>query len=132
MSHVPSQAETKSELFSSWISTFITGLRKRCPACREGSIFKSYYKLHDTCPHCKVEIQPYAGDTLGVIAVTYFATVIPALLALFFAYVYCGASIGVSFLVFMLTTGLVLFGTYPNFTGLWVGLVYLMTEFSDD
>lgn len=33
-------------------STFIAGLRCRCPRCGEGPLFKDFLSLHESCPRC--------------------------------------------------------------------------------
>jgi len=38
------------------------GLRGRCPNCGEGSMFRAYLKVNDTCPHCGEELFHQRAD----------------------------------------------------------------------
>ena len=86
-------------------------------------MFRSPFKIHKRCPNCRTLFQPYEGDSLGVYAVCYSVSVVPAMLA--FKYMQLGymGLLG----VFSVTTGVILFGFYRNMKGLWVALLYLMT-----
>ena len=90
-------------------------------------MFKSYYEINEKCDRCGVKFQPFEGDILGVIATAYFLTVVPALIALVVAFKFFTLSPMGYFAVFAVTTIVTMLGFFPNFKGLWVGLVYLMT-----
>lgn len=110
-----------------WLSTLWLGWRCRCPKCRQGAMFASYYYINKKCPNCQVVFQPYAGDALGVYAVAYFLSVIPALIAFILAFKYTAMGGYGLVLVFSGVSAAVLFGLFPNMKGLWVALVYLAT-----
>lgn len=90
-------------------------------------MFKSYYEINEKCDRCGVKFQPFEGDILGVIATAYFLTVVPALVALVIAFKFFTLSAMGYFAVFAITTVVVMLGLFPNFKGIWVALVYLMT-----
>lgn len=119
--------ETAGGLLRRWLSTLWTGARCKCPRCREGKMFKSFFTIKKKCEHCGVTFQPYEGDVLGVIAVGYFGTVIPSLVALVLAYAYLDLSLEGYFLLYFTVMSTVLLGFYRNFKGLWVAFVYLLT-----
>ena len=110
-----------------WLRTLWLGFSRRCPKCQEGSMFSSYYEIRERCDRCGVKFQPYEGDILGVIATGYFGTVVPSLIALALSYAFLDLSAWGYFGVFALTMTATMLGLFPNFKGLWVALVYLMT-----
>lgn len=40
----------------------LRGWRRRCPNCGKGAMFRSYLKLHDTCPVCDEELHHARAD----------------------------------------------------------------------
>ena len=38
------------------------GLRKRCPQCGKGSLFRSWHEVDEACLHCGCEFQKREGD----------------------------------------------------------------------
>lgn len=78
----------------------INGLRRRCPRCGEGELFRRWLEVNERCAHCGLVFQPDYGDTwffliitdriplLFGIAVVYFGFTMPtwvAPVAFFFA-----------------------------------------------
>lgn len=92
-------------------------------------MFEGPFQIRKRCPHCDVLLQPYCGDELGVIAVGYVLTLIPALLGLFAAYHYTDWSAYQLLALFVMISGAVLVGFFRNMKGVWVAFVYLMTGF---
>lgn len=39
------------------------GLRRRCPRCGVGRLFRGFYDLTPVCPHCDLEYEPRGGDS---------------------------------------------------------------------
>lgn len=115
-------------LFFYWLrKLFRVGAGCRCPRCEEGKMFQSYYEIHKKCPNCSITFQPYPGDSLGVIAVGYFLTLIPTLLVVVAAFAYLDFSAYACLALYMALTAAILFGLYPNMKGIWVAFVYLLT-----
>lgn len=131
MSHteleIPRKPKGSGGIFMWWLRKLWLGWRTTCPRCEQGSMFESFFKIRKRCPSCNVKFQPHAGDELGVIAVGYFATTIPALIGLVLAYAYTDwTPYQLLFFFFFLTTA-ILIGLYKNMKGLWVGFVFLLT-----
>lgn len=42
--------------------TLLRGLRRRCPRCGEGELFRRWLEIHDRCSHCGLVYQPDHGD----------------------------------------------------------------------
>lgn len=120
-------AKNAVQLAGEAIHKVTVGTLKRCPKCEKGQMFESYYHIRKRCPECNVKFQPYEGDALGVYAVSYFLALIPGLLAALLAFFHFGLSATGCIAVFGLVSGLVLFTFFPNFKGLWIALVFLMT-----
>ena len=59
-------------------TVLLRGLMKRCPACGGGGLYRGWVNIEDRCPHCGITLQPYSGDALGVYAVAYVLTLVPA------------------------------------------------------
>jgi uncharacterized protein (DUF983 family) len=69
------------------------GLRRRCPRCGEGALFRRWLEIHERCSHCNLVYQPDHGDTwmfliltdriplLFGIAIVYFGFQMPTWLA---------------------------------------------------
>ncbi|MHB1108983.1 MAG: DUF983 domain-containing protein [Devosia sp.] len=41
-----------------------SGLRRRCPKCGEGKLFRAYLKVNDHCPVCGEELRHHRADDL--------------------------------------------------------------------
>ncbi len=44
--------------------TLMDGFKSKCPSCREGSLFKSYLKINDSCPNCGEEFHHHRADDM--------------------------------------------------------------------
>ena len=115
-------------IFFWWLKKlFWFGGRTICPRCEKGLMFESFFKVRKQCPECKVVLQPYPGDELGVIALGYFMTLAPAMLGLVLAYTFLNWS-GYQLLAFFwLLMTAILIGFYRNIKGIWIAFVYLLT-----
>ena len=108
---------------------FWVGARAFCPRCEKGEMFQSFFQVHKRCPECKVLLQPYSGDELGVIAVGYFLTLIPSILGLLAAYAWTDWTPTQLLLFFFFLMTAILIGFYRNMKGIWIAFVFLLTGF---
>lgn len=92
-------------------------------------MFESFFGIRKRCPECNCKLQPYEGDELGVIAVGYFLTAIPAVVALVLAYTYTDWSTAQLLFFFWAVMTAILVGLYRNMKGIWIGFVYILTGF---
>ena len=92
-------------------------------------MFESFYGIRETCPNCGVKLQPYAGDSLGVIATGYFFTLVPAVVVTALAWRYLHPGPYALLAIFGLVSSVALFGCYRNMKGIWIAFVYLLTGF---
>lgn len=124
---MPTPRPTFSGIAKEWARAIYRGTRCICPKCGEGAMFSSPFKIHKRCPNCRTQFQPYEGDSLGVYAVCYFVSVVPAMLAFVLAFKYTDLGYMGLLAVFTVVTGVILFGFFRNMKGLWVALLYMMT-----
>lgn len=62
-------------------------LTGHCPHCRQGKIFRSFWKMHETCSVCQIRYEREDGYWMMSIFVAYtiyFAIIIPTFFAQFF------------------------------------------------
>ena len=90
-------------------------------------MFDGFFSVRKQCPECKVVLQPYPGDELGVIALGYFMTVFPSLVGLVWAYFYTDWTPHQLLGFFFLLMTFILVGFYRNIKGIWIAFVYLLT-----
>ena len=50
------------------------GLRRRCPLCGGGGLFKSFFQVLDRCPRCNFPIQREEGHWLGAVGINTIVT----------------------------------------------------------
>jgi uncharacterized protein (DUF983 family) len=48
----------------------LRGLRKRCPRCGQGPLYRGWHQLLERCPACGLEYQPFLGNTWFFMYVT--------------------------------------------------------------
>ena len=46
----------------SWKQAMTRGFLSRCPACGQGRVFRNYFKVADTCPHCGEALHHHRAD----------------------------------------------------------------------
>lgn len=59
----------------------------RCPACGEGKVFKTVYRMNELCSHCSLKYEKEPGYFLGAMSLSYsmgFVIVLPIFFYLFF------------------------------------------------
>jgi len=50
------------------------GMRRICPACQKGKMFRTYFKMNDYCPHCGVKYEREAGEYIVSMYINIFLT----------------------------------------------------------
>jgi uncharacterized protein (DUF983 family) len=50
-------------------------LKRRCPVCGSGEIFKSHFRMNKTCPVCQVTFWKDPGESLGAMYLDYAVAV---------------------------------------------------------
>ena len=100
------------------------GLRKRCPQCGQGKVFKGWIKMHDHCSECSLRFLPNQGDLTAYLVVVDRGVFIFPLIALIYIRLY--KDYPVSFYL-VVAVGLVaaFFATLPVRNSIGLGLDYL-------
>jgi uncharacterized protein (DUF983 family) len=60
-------------------------LKRRCPVCRKGAVFRGLYAMNELCPSCGIKFERESGYFLGALVIAYVmgvATVIPTVILL--------------------------------------------------
>jgi uncharacterized protein (DUF983 family) len=52
----------------------VRGLKLKCPACGEGALYKSVFKMHERCPSCGLVYGREQGYFVGAIYINVMAT----------------------------------------------------------
>lgn len=45
------------------------GLRRKCPRCGGGKLFRHWFKMADNCPHCDLHYEREPGYWVGAVAI---------------------------------------------------------------
>ena len=100
------------------------GLRKRCPVCGTGPVFRSWFKMRDACPHCAYSFSREDGYWVGALIVN--IAVAEAWFALLFAAVVLATMPDVAWqpllVVGVVTNGLLPALFYPYSKTLWMAV----------
>jgi uncharacterized protein (DUF983 family) len=100
-------------------------LRRRCPVCGQGAMFRSHFKINTTCSVCNVTFWRDPGEVLGAM---YFDWVVAmgAFLSLWAALLWLtNLSELVQFFILSLAAATAVIICYPWSRCLWTVLVYL-------
>ncbi|MCH7993832.1 MAG: DUF983 domain-containing protein [Planctomycetes bacterium] len=99
------------------------GLRRRCPRCGRGRLFRRWYTLDDRCPFCEYEYEPSDGGTWAFMYVSS-----PALTGVFFVALFLiqPTDVLIGQAIVLPLALVVLGGTLPFRKGLAVALEYLV------
>ncbi len=54
--------------------SLLWGLRKQCPACGQGRLFRRWFKIADRCPRCGLKFERIEGHWIGAIGLNTVAT----------------------------------------------------------
>src|SRR5688572_12307261 len=50
------------------------GLRRRCPLCGDGQVFRSFFKVKERCPRCNFPLEREEGHWLGAVGINMIVT----------------------------------------------------------
>ena len=98
------------------------GLRKTCPHCGLGALFKGWGGAIDRCPHCGLVYERNPGDTW---AFTIVGDRLPVAAAIVVVYFGVGALNRAAAAGVLVALGLLLVWTSPNRWGVGIALHYL-------
>ena len=100
-------------------------LRRRCPVCGQGAMFRSHFKINTTCPTCNVTFWRDPGEVLGAM---YFdwAVAMAAFLSLWAAFAWLTSLSEIAqFFILSTAAAAAVIVCYPWSRCFWTVLVYL-------
>jgi uncharacterized protein (DUF983 family) len=106
------------------------GLRRRCPRCGEGPLFRRRIEVHERCERCGLLYQPNSGDTLLFTMITDRVPLLAGIVLVYF--------LGFRSSNWMVTVGFLaglaipLIATIRERQGLALALVYLSRRYFGD
>jgi uncharacterized protein (DUF983 family) len=107
----------------------LRGLKRRCPHCGVGSIYKSGIRFNERCPACGFKLQRDRGDTLMFMFLT---DRIPLLFGIAAVYLgFSNLSLGKA-IIFLLALVIPMVATIRERQGLALALDYLSRTFVAD
>ena len=110
----------------------IQGLLLICPACQQGRMFRSLFKMNVRCPVCGVIFERDSGEITGGMAIN--ITVTSTLLMCAAAYLALFTDIPSLLLIGLLGVCTVVFTLvfYRHARGLWASILYLTGAIFED
>lgn len=115
-------------MVAKWFQAMGDGLRLRCPKCRQGNMRRTIFDLRSHCPNCGVNFQPNAGDFLGTITIAYAVLSVLVIVGIFILYLLTDLSITAHVIIWTSFSVLFMLLFFRNLKGLWIGILYAMTE----
>lgn len=112
----------------SWRSLLTSALRKRCPRCATGPLFRRWYTLHDRCTACGIDFQPVDGNTWFFMYFSSAAVVGVCFLYLLF---FPPASAATGWMTIVPAACLLMFITLPHRKSLAVAFDYYLSPDDD-
>ncbi len=105
------------------------GLRRRCPRCGEGPLFRRWIEAHDRCSKCGLQYQRNYGDTWGFIVLTDRIPIMFGVIAVYFG---IRSTTWVTTAIFTLSMAIPLLATMRERLGLAIALDYLSRVYLPD
>ena len=102
------------------------GLKKHCPRCGEGPLFRRYLKVHDRCANCDLEFARYPADdgpAYLTIALVGHLVIAPLLI---FPIFWRSPALVLPILLPVLT--LITLVALSRVKGGWIGLIYALDQ----
>lgn len=101
------------------------GLRRRCPECEQGALFKSHFAMHATCAYCQVRFARHSGDTIGGVYINVALAELTAFLGFYILHTLTGIPIIHQLLIWIPYVVIFTLAFYPLARGLWIAVTYL-------
>jgi uncharacterized protein (DUF983 family) len=115
-------------MVAKWFQAMADGLRLRCPHCRKGSMSRTMFDLRSHCPNCGINFQPNAGDFLGTITIAYAVLSVLVISGIFVSMRLTDLSVTSHVTIWTSFSVLFMVLFFRNLKGLWIGILYAMTD----
>ena len=105
------------------------GLRRRCPRCGEGNLFRRGITTYERCSECNLKFQRDYGDTLAFMIITDRVPLFLGIVAVYFGFQSLSPSVAMIFLGAMVVP---MIATIRERQGLALALDYLSRVYFPD
>ncbi|MCU1354541.1 MAG: hypothetical protein JWM05_3750 [Acidimicrobiales bacterium] len=85
----------------------LRGFAKRCARCGGGRLYRSWFRMHDRCPHCGVQFEREEGFFTGAFLINFAVTEVLVFVSLMAYVLVLASSTGAVSIVPVLAVGLV-------------------------
>ncbi|HEY1011543.1 MAG TPA: hypothetical protein VGE07_02490 [Herpetosiphonaceae bacterium] len=116
----------------SFFRALLRGFVGRCPECGKGKIFRSYFKIHDTCSVCQARFSGSGNQSTGAMGINIVITIALGFLGGIGLVLRYPDQVGWGLLA--LFAALAVFHTvfYHFAYGLWVGILALTGDLHEE
>ena len=108
------------------------GIRLRCPACGNPSMFRSFFTMRPFCPECGVVYEREQGSYVGAMYLNLILTEFFFIIGFVLLEVVFHASTLTELLILVPFNGLFPVWFYPRSRGVWAGILYLCGDLYRD
>ena len=105
-----------------WRKVVWRGLRLRCPVCGNGKLFRTYFRMYDTCSVCGVGFAREHGQWVGSLDLNTFVVAFVLMIGAAFSPLW---PLGLSLAVWGGAAIVVPLATFRFSRGLWTAIVHL-------
>ena len=109
------------------------GAALRCPNCEQGRLFTGLFRMHDTCPQCRVRFERSSGESLGGMMINLVVAELLTVGGFFGSYFLLRPADMTPLIVFWIVFDLLfVLGFYHPARGMWVAVTYLTSGLTVD
>lgn len=105
-----------------WRTVIWRGLRLRCPVCGKGKLFRTYFRMYETCSTCGVGFAREHGQWVGSLDLNTFVVAFVLMIGAAFSPLW---PLGISLAVWGGAAIVVPLATFRFSRGLWTAIVHL-------
>lgn len=103
----------------------ICGFKRKCPACKEGNMFRTYFQMNDYCPNCGVKYEREAGEYIVAMYINIFLTEILFITGYLLTNQLFSWGVGTQIAIWAPFNAVFPTWFYPRSKALWAGVLQL-------
>lgn len=104
--------------------------RLKCPRCREGALFQTYFKMFTHCEVCNLKFERESGYFVGAMYLNYGATVLIAFPSYFLVETFTAVPFLINLGIWGLFSAIFPVLFYPYSKSLWLNFDYVFSTSS--
>jgi uncharacterized protein (DUF983 family) len=101
------------------------GFRKICPNCKQASMFRTYFKMHDYCPNCGIKYEREPGEYIVAMYINIITTEILFITGYLLTDYFFNWPMWTEIAIWVGFNGLFPTWFYPRTRGIWAAVLYL-------